>query len=280
MDYAQRYGSWALVLGGSEGLGRAVACSLAERGMNVALAARRGGPLRDAGAMIADRVGVETKSFQLDLATDNVVEQIEAGMGGAEVSFIVYNAAAEPYGKFIDLDLDDHLVNIAVNVTAPTRIVHHFARKMVKRGKGGIVLCSSLASALGLYTWVSYGAAKAYENILGEGLWYELGLHGVDACTLMIGSTWTESFQRTQKKLGGIFANGREPANLPAGFAIPMLPEDASANLFAQIDKEWVPVVYTDPQDKARSKLAPAMARGDLIRMVAEAQEAWYADPV
>lgn len=276
-DYARLYGPWALVLGGSEGLGRAIAALLAARGMNVALAARRQAPLEAAAASIAEAHGVETRTIVLDLADDAVIDQIEQGMKGDDVSFLVYNAAAEPYGAFIDLPIDDHLANIAVNITAPTRIVHHVGRQMAARGRGGIVLCSSLAAAAGLSRWVSYGASKAYGHILGEGLWHELGTRGVDACTLMVGTTWTESFQRTQQRLGGIFANGRAPADLPAGMALPQLPEDAAANLFAQIDREWLPTIFANPDDAARwTRMSAIEGKPEMIRYAAQAQEDWY----
>lgn len=277
MDYSRRYGEWALVLGGSEGLGRAIAMDLAARKMNIALAARRQAPLEEAAKAISDRHGVETKTISLDLGNDDVISQIERGMAKEDVSFLVYNAAAEPYGEFLDLDIEDHLWNIRVNITAVTRIVHHFGRAMVARGKGGMVLTSSLAAASGLHSWVSYGAAKAYDQILGEGLWYELGAKGVDACTLMIGTTWTDNFQRTQKKLGGVFAESRTPGNLPEGMAIPQLPEDAAASLFAQIDDEWLPVVFTNPDDKPRwDAMAAIASKHQTIPYAAQMQKQWY----
>jgi short-subunit dehydrogenase len=275
-NYREQYGDWALVLGGSEGLGRAMAMDLASRGMNVALAARREGPLEDAARLIADTHGVRTRKIRLDLADENVVRAIEDGMAGDDVSFIAYNAAAEPYGEFLDIPLDEHMFNIAVNVIAPTKIVHHFGRGMVARGKGGIVLCSSLASAMGLRLWVGYGASKSYENILGEGLWDELRLHGVGACSFMIGTTYTDSFIRTQEKLGGIYAKVKSFDELPAEFPVPQMPEDASANLFAQIDKEWLPVIYANPRDEERQKLSRDVPKADLISMAGKMQEAWY----
>lgn len=277
VNYREKYGEWALVLGGSEGLGRATAMDLAARGMNVALAARRQGPLDEAARLIADAHGVQTRTIRLDLADANVVDVIEQGMGGDEVGFIVYNAAAEPYGEFIDIPLDEHMFNIAVNVITPTRVVHHFGRKMVERGRGGIVLCSSLACAMGLRMWVGYGAAKGYENTLGEGLWDELGERGVGACSFMIGTTYTDSFIRTQEKLGGIYARVKSFDELPEGFMVPQLPQDASANLFAQIDREWLPVIYANPEDEARGLLTRDIPRKDLIKMAGEAQKAWYA---
>jgi short-subunit dehydrogenase len=275
MNYNEQYGQWSLVLGGSEGLGRAMALDLAKRGMNVALAARREGPLKEATALISATHGVEAKYFQLDLSSDDVVAQIDSGMGGEDVSFLVYNAAAEPYGKFIDLDLDTHMFNIAVNILAPTRILHHFGRLMAERGRGGIVICGSLASAQGLYMWTGYGASKAYEDILGQGLWYELGQRGVGACTLMIGTTATDNFRRTQERLGGIYARA-DLADLPEGMSVPQFPEDASANLFAQIDKEWLPVIYANPDDEARMKLGRDVPLADRIRYAAQMQKDWY----
>jgi short-subunit dehydrogenase len=249
IDYTARYGQWALVLGGSEGVGRAIAMELAARGMNLALAARRAGPLAETAALIERTHGVQTRTIPLDLGADDVIARIEAGMGGEEVGFVAYVAAAEPFGEFIEQELDEHLNNIAVNVTALTRVTHHFGREMKARGRGGIVVCSSLSAGVGQHLWLSYAAAKAYGMLLGEGLWFELKRHGVDACTLMISTTWTESFQRLAKKIGTVFAEGRTPANLPPGVPVPQLPEDAARNLFATIDGEWKPVVFANPDD-------------------------------
>ena len=276
MDYREKYGDWALVLGGSEGLGRAMARELAARGMSVALAARRTGPLDEAAAAITAEYGVATKTMALDLSAPHVVEAIEEGMEGEQVVFIAYNAASEPYGEFVALDMEEHERNLAVNVIAPTRIVHHFGRRMVERKRGGIVLCCSLASSNGLYMWVAYGASKAYMHIMGEGIWYELGQHGVDACAFMIGTTWTDNFQRTQERLGGIYAKGRVPDDLPPEMAIPQLPEEAAGNLFTQLDEEWLPLVYANPQDEKRVKMMQAADKAELIRMAAQGQRDWY----
>ena len=276
-NYAEKYGKWALVLGGSEGLGSAVAMELAARGMNVAIAARRQGPLDEAAAKIREAHGVETKTISLDLAAEDVVAQIEAGMEGEDVSFLMFNAAAEPYGEFMELDLEEHMFNIQLNVVTVTRVTHHFGRKMIARGKGGIILASSLAGAAGLYLWVGYGAAKSYDDILGQGLWYELQQHGVDACSFMIGTTWTDNFQRTQKRLGGVFAESRTPEGLPEGMAIPQLPEDAAKHLFAQCDSEWLPVIFANPDDKPRYDMMMQMPKDQVIRYAAQAQKAWYA---
>jgi short-subunit dehydrogenase len=275
-DYRTRYGAWALILGGSEGLGRAIASEAARRGMNVAIVARRADLLNATVAEIASEFGVQTRAICLDLADPDVVATIERGMSGDDVSLMVYNAAAEPHGEFLKQDIAEHRYNIAVNVLGPTLLTHHFGRKMAERGRGGIVLCSSLAAYQGIYSYVSYGAAKAYEMILGEGLWDELRDSGVDVCTLMVGSTYTPNFQKTQIRKQSIFAESRTPENVPPGVPIPQLPKDAAAYLFEQIDGDWQPLIYANARDAERATALKHLSRLDLITRMGAAMRSGY----
>jgi short-subunit dehydrogenase len=275
-DYRSRYGEWALVAGASEGLGEAMACDLARRGMKVAMVARGEVKLRAAAERVAAKFGVETRPIPADLGASDVLDVLLNGLDGCEVGFLIYNCAAENGGEFIAQDLERHLANIRVNCMAPTILVHHFAREMAKRGRGGIVICSSLAGVQGLYSWVSYGASKAYEMILGEGLWYELQHHGVGAATLMVGSTYTPNFQRSQQARNAIFAKSRIPEGLPPGAPIPQEPDDASANLFAQLDKEWIPLIYANPADEAAARIQGEFSRAEKIARISDPMRASF----
>ena len=53
----------------------------------------------------------------------------------------------------------------------------------------------------GVKIFAAYGAAKAYELILGEGLWDELRDHGVDACAYVVGATATPNFVHNANKM-------------------------------------------------------------------------------
>jgi short-subunit dehydrogenase len=270
LDYKSKYGAWALVIGASEGLGEAMAMDLARRGMNIAMVARGEAKLRAAAERVASACGVETLAIPADLAAPDVLETLQRGLAGREVGFLVYNCAAEHGGEFLEQELERHLANIQVNCVAPTVVVHHFGREMVGRGRGAIVVCSSLAAVQGLYAWVTYGASKAYEMILGEGLWYELQHSGVDATAFMIGSTYTPNFQRNQVERGTLFARSRTPEDLPPGVEPPQDPVDASANLFAQIDREWIPQIYANPKDAEAAQRNAALPRAERIRMMSD----------
>ena len=71
--FAERYGPWAVIAGGSEGVGAEFARGLAERGINVVLLARRQAALDDVAAAIRDETRVEVRSIAVDLAEDDAV---------------------------------------------------------------------------------------------------------------------------------------------------------------------------------------------------------------
>jgi len=269
-DYRARYGDWALVVGGSEGLGEALARDLARRGMNLALVARSAEKLQSTADAIAGEYGVETVAIPADLGQRDVLDHLLSGLGGREISFMIYNCAAENDGEFLALDLDRHMNTIQVNCIAPTVLMHHFGKQMARRRRGGILLCSSISAFQGSYAWAAYAASKAYEMILGEGLWYELKDHGVDVAALMLGATNTPNFKRL---FGGHGDKSFE--NFPS-FEAPQEPVDASAALFAQIDREWLPLIFANAKDEEATKAASALPKTELIAMVGEPMRAIY----
>ena len=85
---------------------------------------------------------------------------------------------------------------------------------MVKRGKGGIILMASGTAFYGNPFVANYAATKAYNLVLGEGLWYELRQHGVDVLAYIPGPTNTPGLRKSQPKLKEGVAVG--PIKLPA----------------------------------------------------------------
>jgi hypothetical protein len=83
-------------------------------------------------------------------------------------------------------------------------LVHRFAPAMVERKRGGIVLLSSFASCVGTPGNLVYAATKAYSNIFSEGLWHELGRHGIDVLGTIIGITRTPAMERMGLSFDGI----------------------------------------------------------------------------
>ena len=194
-EFSDRYGPWALVVGGSAGIGAAVADEAARRGLNVLTVARRALLLEEGAARRQSTYGVDVRTLAVDLAVPGAADAVVAAAAGLEIGMFVYNAAAEPRGYFLEVPVAEHLDNITVNCTVPTVLCHHFGRSMAYRGSGAIALVSSMGALQGGKVFASYFAGKAYEWILAEGLWAELGEAGVDALAYVVGATRTENYK-------------------------------------------------------------------------------------
>jgi hypothetical protein len=191
-DFAARYGPWAVVAGASEGLGAAFARGLAARGLRVVLVARRG----DALAEVAASLPTEARPVALDLARADLADAIAAATADLDVGLVVYNAAYAPIGAFADVPLADKLRVVDVNCRGPVTLAHEFAGRLLRRGRGGIVLMSSLTAFFGSPRLATYGATKAFNLALGEALWAELRPGGVDVLVCCAGATRTPGFDR------------------------------------------------------------------------------------
>ena len=204
-DYKQRYGSWALIAGGSQGIGQAFASKLAEKGLNLVLIARKVEPLKKLEKILRADYGVEIKCISLDLAGEDIVSSIEEELGDIPISILVYNAAIIPIGNYFNSDLDEQLKVININCRGPTYLIDYYGRQMKERGRGAIILISSMAGLQGTPINVHYAATKAYNIVLAEGLWYELREFGVDVIVSITGATATPNYIATNPDKPGIF---------------------------------------------------------------------------
>ncbi|HEY2107594.1 MAG TPA: SDR family NAD(P)-dependent oxidoreductase, partial [Candidatus Binataceae bacterium] len=180
-DFWKQYGPWAVIAGGSEGVGAALARKIAAHGIKLFLIARKPEPLVELSKMITAESQVEVRAAPLDLTVADDIDRIKSLTDGLEVGLFIYNAGLEGgHGLFVDRPLEAAMQIIRLNVLGPTALGHHFGAAMRQRGRGGIILVGSLGGCAGGANVAAYAASKAFEQILGEGLWYELKPFGVD----------------------------------------------------------------------------------------------------
>jgi short-subunit dehydrogenase len=196
-DFSSRYGPWALVLGASNGIGAAFARQIADRGVNVVLVARSPGPLEEAAAEIAAAAGVETRALAVDLTVDDMLERLATGTEDLDVGLVVYNAGADHVDYFLRRPKSDADFIVRLNCVGPTNVAHHFGLRLADRGRGGLLLVSSLAALSGCAGTAVYSASKAFDQLLAESLWSEWAPLGVDVLCLLAGVTDTPNFRRT-----------------------------------------------------------------------------------
>ena len=187
------YGRWAVVTGGSEGIGLAYATELARKGMSVAILARDAAKLAAARESIREAVpGAEVLTASVDFAARDCAERARAALFSAiapdDVGILVncvgvsYPAALYFDPRELDKDapgLRERIV--AVNVAATTEMVALVLPAMLVRGRGAIINIGSgygrLPSGAPLYA--EYCASKAYVDFLSRSLHHEVASKGV-----------------------------------------------------------------------------------------------------
>jgi uncharacterized protein len=188
-NFAKQYGPWALIAGASEGIGGAWADYAASQRLSVAIVARDPEKLEKKRQELATRFGVEVLAISQDLGATDAAENIIATVGDREIGFLVYNAALATVGGFWANDLEFELQRINVNCVSPFGLTYHYGKLMKERRRGGIVIMASGTGLIGSPYYTHYGATKAYDIILAEGLWYELKPDNVHVLSCMAGLT-------------------------------------------------------------------------------------------
>ena len=231
--FKESYGPWALIAGASVGLGAAFASELAQKGLNLVLIARRSGPLESRSAELKGKHGILVKTISMDLAAPDMLKTIAAETKDLEIGLLVYNTAYMLIGSFFEHSFEKQLRAIDVNCRGPLTLAHHFGQKMIERKRGGIILMTSLSGMQGAPWLASYGATKAFNIVLAEGLWYELKGKGVDVIACCAGAIETPNYISSKPESLGAFAPkpstvekvaheavaalGRKPLVIPGG---------------------------------------------------------------
>ncbi len=192
----QKYGPWALIVGGSEGIGAALARKLAAQGFNIALVARKELPLAEAAAELR-ATGVQVRTLSADLSRPDVLQRVRTMTDDISIGFLAYVAGANSIrGNILELEPETYRAVIAVNVQAPVEFVRHYGSRMQDRGRGGILLAGSLSNFIGSATLAAYTASKAFSRVFSEALWAECKPMGIDVLHMVVGFTATPAMER------------------------------------------------------------------------------------
>ena len=185
------------------GLGAEYARQIAARGLNLVLVAWPADGLEELAQTLESRYGIETRCIVLDLADRAGDLSLAETTESLEIGLVVYNAAQSRVGPFLQQDLEGKLRSVDVNCGGPLILTHAFAGPMVQRGRGGIILMSSLSAFHGTALVATYAATKAFNLMLGEALWEELRGSGVDVLVVCPGATRTPGWEQSHAHIQG-----------------------------------------------------------------------------
>lgn len=173
-------GKVAVVVGGTSGIGRALALGLADAGADVVPTSRRVEQVEDTAAQI-EKIGRRSLAIPSDVADraslDRVLAETVAKLGTVD---ILVNCAGKTK-RAPTLDFDDAAWQdiLDTNLTGTLRCCQVFGRHMIAQGRGKIINIASLSSFVALYEVAAYAASKAAVASLTKSLAIEWARHGI-----------------------------------------------------------------------------------------------------
>ncbi len=221
-----RYGPWALVTGASSGIGREIALLLAQAGFNLVLVARREELLNDLAEAMAHQHHIEVRVIPADLADSAAVSKIMQFTQTIDIGLLIAAAGFGTSGTFATSSLEEEINMLNVNCLALMALTQQFGQRFIKRGRGGMVLLSSIVAFQGNPNAAHYSATKAYVQALAEALYVEMAPLGVDVLAAAPGPTNSGFADRAGMTMGAALspadvaqpilnALGRRPTVLP-----------------------------------------------------------------
>jgi len=205
---------------------------------------------------------VSVRTMAIDLTAADAVAQLGNATSDLEIGLLIYNAGAtHGVAQFHDKAVDEHLGLVSLNCTGPLLACHHFGAPMLERGRGGIVLVGSMSGTAGSALNVAYSAAKAFEQVLAEGLWYEMRPHGVEVLALVAGATRTPSLERS-----GMTGTSSDFA--------PMEPDDVAREGLANLGNG--PVWVAGDTNRTGFDYLRGLPRRDAVTVLSEAARAFW----
>lgn len=200
--FRKRYGGWAVVTGASDGIGAAFARQLAARGVHLVLVARRGAVLEAFATELKTANGIHAIPVSADLANPAGVERVKVAAAPLDVGLLVAAAGFGTSGPLIEAEPFAELEMVDVNCRAVLDLAQHFGKRFSERGRGGMILMSSLLAFQGVPRAANYAATKAYVQTLAEALHEELGAHGVDVLSCAPGPIRSGFAGRANMRMG------------------------------------------------------------------------------
>lgn len=270
--FTEKYGPWALIAGGSEGIGSSFAEQLAERGLNLILLARRDAALQQTAQHIRARHAVQVRTHSIDLTAPDLAHTIDTLCAGLDIGLLIYNAGATHGAElFLDAPLAQALNLVQLNCTGPLTLAHRIGSRLRERGRGGIILLSSMSALAGTGYVAAYAATKSFDMIFAEGLWAELRPYGVDVLGLVAGATRTPAMQRAGAQFG-VGSNGEVEPNTQG-----MDPDDVAREALKKLGDG--PILFPGELNRAAAEAIRQAPRAAAIEAMSGAAAAMHEKP-
>ncbi len=169
-------GRTALVTGGSQGIGFAMACALAGAGAHVVFNGRTAESVEQ-GAEDYQKAGIEARGFVCDVTDEEAVRKMVDEIGSVDI--LVNNAGIIKRVPMTEMSAKDFREVVDTDLTAPFIMAKAVIPGMIERGGGKIINICSMMSELGRETVSAYAAAKGGLKMLTRNIASEYGQYNI-----------------------------------------------------------------------------------------------------
>ncbi|XP_062603494.1 very-long-chain 3-oxoacyl-CoA reductase-like [Saccostrea cucullata] len=177
-------GSWAVVTGSTDGIGKGYAKELAQRGMNIVLISRSEAKLQEVASEIEKESKVQTRIIVADFTKGlELYDSIRDQLAGLEIGILVNNVGMNyPFPNYF-LEVTDReevfIKIINVNITSVTMMTSIVMPAMVERKKGAVINISSAGGVHPIPLQTVYSASKAYVTFFSRCIQSEYESKGI-----------------------------------------------------------------------------------------------------
>jgi len=204
-------GSYALVTGGSEGIGLEIARVLATKKWNLILVARNVKKLNKVASEFKEEFSIEIEILPMDLSVPgsgkelyNKVTNLRVN-SDLRVELLVNNAGFGAFSNFAEEKITQIVAMVQLNILTLTELTHLFGKHMTERGRGRILNIGSVAGFAPIPLAAVYSAGKSYVNFFTRALAYEMNPHGVGVVNLCPGATKSQFAKRADMEESLLF---------------------------------------------------------------------------
>lgn len=166
-----------LITGGGTGLGFGMARKFALNGYKVVITGRREDVLKDA----CDQIGNDSRYIVSDMTNleglSGLVSDIEQNIGPIDI--LINNAGVNMKKPIVEMEDQDILRILNTNLTSVYILTREVVKRMIPRGRGNIIMVTSMAAIYGISNVTAYSASKAGVLGLTRALAVDLAQHGI-----------------------------------------------------------------------------------------------------
>lgn len=195
--------NYAVVTGGSSGIGLAIARELAARGYSLLLVSNQEELLREAVATIHTHYPVQCRALCMDLTEPASAQQIfdYCQTNQLETEVLVNNAGILVFSEVVSVSITKLSAILQLHMNTPVMLCRLFGEQMRSQNKGHILNVSSISSVMPFPGISLYGPTKTFMRYFTRALRHEMKIYGVNVTCLIPGATATALYDPNKVNL-------------------------------------------------------------------------------